>query len=157
MAVVRAGTPPAIIAAGLLGLATVGDMFLYLAVQRPPVYRPPPFRSSLGTALTFMLAATPFGRLADRIGRLKVFLLGHALLARLPTDRRGYPGPFGLSRVLLLHGLFYASCDGVLMAHAGPLIPPVARDRHGGGPTAQALARAAGALAFGAIAQSSRR
>ena len=67
----------------MLGLATVGDAFLYLALQHqlgfdvglfPLLY--------VGTALAFMLLAVPVGRLADRVGRGRVFLGGYvALLA----------------------------------------------------------------------------
>lgn len=144
-----------IVAAGLLGLATVGDMFLYFSVQRtaglPPAVLP---LLPLGTALTFMLAAIPFGRLADRIGRWRLFLVGHGLLVGayllIASDAQGR---LAAAAVLLLHGLFYAASDGVLMAYAGPLIPaPLRATGMAVVQTAQALARAAGALAFGALA-----
>ncbi|MEV8375062.1 MFS transporter [Kribbella sp. NPDC056861] len=144
-----------IIAAGLLGLVTVGDMFLYFSVQRtaglPPAVLP---LLPLGTALTFMLAAIPFGRLADRIGRWKLFLVGHGLLLGayllIAADAEGR---VVAAAVLLLHGLFYAASDGVLMAYAGPLIPASLRATGMAVvQTAQAVARAAGALAFGAMA-----
>jgi MFS family permease len=35
----------------------------------------------VATALTYLLLAIPAGRLGDRIGRGRVFLLGHGLLA----------------------------------------------------------------------------
>ncbi|MEV0649766.1 MFS transporter [Phytomonospora sp. NPDC050363] len=141
---------------GVLGLATVGDMFLYLAVQQrlglPPAALP---LLPLASALTFMLAATPVGRLADRVGRMRVFLTGHVLLVGgyllLAGGARGWG--FAVA-VLLLHGLFYAAADGVLMAHAGSLLPE--RIRSTGMAvvqTTQALARAAGAIAFGVLAQ----
>lgn len=144
-----------IIAAALLGVTTVGDMFLYFSVQRtaglPPAVLP---LLPLGTALTFMLAAIPFGRLADRIGRWKLFLLGHGLLlAAYLLIAAHTEGRVIAAAVLLLHGLFYAASDGVLMAYAGPLIPPALRATGMAVvQTAQALARAAGALAFGAMA-----
>jgi MFS family permease len=101
-----------------------------------------------------MLAAIPFGRLADRIGRWKLFLVGHGLLLGayllIAADAEGR---LIAAAVLLLHGLFYAATDGVLMAYAGPLIPAGLRATGlAVVQTAQALARAAGALAFGAMA-----
>jgi MFS family permease len=144
-----------IVAAGLLGLVTVGDMFLYFSVQRtaglPPAVLP---LLPLGTALTFMLAAIPLGRLADRIGRWKLFLLGHGLLlAAYLLIAANAQGRVTAVAILLLHGLFYAASDGVLMAYAGPLIPATVRATGMAVvQTAQALARAVGALAFGAMA-----
>lgn len=158
-AAVSAATAPEIrrliVAAALLGLATVGDMFLYFSVQRtaglPPAVLP---LLPLGTALTFMLAAIPFGRLADRIGRWRLFLVGHGmLLAAYLLIASDLEGRVLAGAVLLLHGLFYAASDGVLMAYAGPLIPAELRATGlAVVQTAQALARAAGALAFGAMA-----
>jgi MFS family permease len=70
-------------AAVLLGLTTLGDGFLYLALQDrlgfevglfPLLY--------VATSLVFMLLAVPVGRLADRVGRGRVFVGGYlALLA----------------------------------------------------------------------------
>lgn len=158
-AAVSAATAPEIrrliVAAALLGLATVGDMFLYFSVQRtaglPPAVLP---LLPLGTALTFMLAAIPFGRLADRIGRWRLFLVGHGmLLTAYLLIASDLEGRVLAGAVLLLHGLFYAASDGVLMAYAGPLIPAELRATGlAVVQTAQALARAAGALAFGAMA-----
>ncbi|GAB3497290.1 MFS transporter [Amycolatopsis cihanbeyliensis] len=143
-------------AAGLLGLVTVGDMFLYLAIQQriglAPTVLP---LLPLGTAVTFMLAATPAGRLADRVGRWRLFLGGHVLLLG------GYlvlVGPFGgwpaALAVLGLHGLFYAATDGVLMALAGQLVPAEVRATGlAVVQTVQAVARAGGAVLFGIMAQ----
>ena len=109
----------------------------------------------LGTALTFLLAAVPVGRLADRVGRLPVFLAGHGslLVACLVVLAPGF-GPGALMVVFGLHGLFYAATDGVLMASVGPLLPA---GRRAGGlavvQTVQALARMTAAIGFGALAQ----
>ncbi|MFD0412391.1 MFS transporter [Streptomyces sp. NPDC127108] len=144
-----------VVAAGLLGLVTAGDMFLYVALQRqmdlPHQVLP---LLPVGTALVFMAAAAPVGRLADGLGRWRLFLAGHLMLLCAYVWVAAAPGgwiPAGI--VLLLHGLFYAATDGVLMAHVGPVLPP--RVRTTGlavVQTSQALTRAGGALAFGAAA-----
>ncbi len=142
-----------VLAAALLGLLTVGDMFLYVALQRqaalPRTVLP---LLPLGTAATFMLAAIPLGRVADRVGRWRLFLAGHLLLiAAYLLVASNWTGWVLAGAILLLHGLFYAASDGVLMACAGPLVPePLRATGLAVVQTAQALARALGAVAFGA-------
>ncbi|MEU9374175.1 MFS transporter [Streptomyces sp. NPDC048255] len=141
------------LAAALLGVFTVGDSFVYLLLQRrldlPAAAFP---LLPVATAAGFLLLAVPLGRLADRAGRGPVFLAGHVALAAaylLLLSPLGGAAPAVL--VLFLLGAFYAATDGVLMAAAGPLLP--ARLRASGMAlvqTAQALARFAGALLFGA-------
>ncbi|MFF0269759.1 MFS transporter [Kribbella sp. NPDC004536] len=137
-------------AAGL-GLFTITDSFVYLAVQRrwdigTSVFPLLP----LGTAGTFLLLAIPLGRVGDRVGRWKVFLGGHlALIAALLVVR----GPLGTWwLVLVLHGVFYAATDGVLPAAVGPLLPENLR---ASGlavlQTGQALARMAAAVTVGLL------
>lgn len=156
-AVVAPGVRRIWLLTGVLGLATVGDMFLYLAVQQrlglPTAALP---LLPLASALTFMLAATPAGRLADRAGRLRVFIGGHALLVGGYLLLAGGVRGWGFAAlVLVLHGLFYACADGVLMAHAGSLLPQEIRSTGMAVvQTTQALARAAGAVGFGVLAQS---
>lgn len=144
------------LATGILGVATVGDMFLYLAIQRqlglPPQALP---LLPLGSALTFMLAAAPVGRVADRLGRWRVFLAGHLLLlgGYLALTGTASGWPIALA-VLAMHGVFYACSDGVLMAHIGPSIPDSVRATGMAViQTTQALTRALGAVAFGIVAQ----
>jgi MFS family permease len=137
------------VCATLLGLSTVSDSFVYLLLQHRLGVPDRWFALlPLGTAAAFLLLAVPLGRLADRVGRWRMFLAGHvALLA-------GYGlllahGP--VYAVLLLHGAFYAATDGVLMAAASTAVPEALR---AGGlalvQTGQALARFAASLAFGA-------
>jgi MFS family permease len=115
--------------AALLGLSTVGDGFVYLLLQRRESLSTGWFPLlAVGTSLAYLLLAVPLGTLADRIGRPPVFLGGYAALAAvyaLLTTRWG--GPAALLTVLFLYGLFYAATDGVLMALAGPLLPPELR------------------------------
>ncbi|MET9609707.1 MFS transporter [Streptomyces sp. NPDC006512] len=139
--------------AALLGVFTVGDSFVYLLLQRRLELPAAAFPLlPVATAAGFLLLAVPLGRLADRAGRGRVFLAGHAALVAaylLLLSPLGGAVPAVL--VLFLLGSFYAATDGVLMAAAGPLLP--ARLRASGMAvvqTAQALARFAGALLFGA-------
>ncbi|MEU5310507.1 MFS transporter [Streptomyces sp. NPDC021562] len=137
----------------LLGLATVSDSFVYLLLQRRLGVPDRWFALlPLGTAAAFLLLAVPLGRLADRWGRRRVFLAGHAALllayALLLTSWHGTALPYA---VLALHGTFYAATDGVLMAVASDSVPEELRSS---GlalvQTGQAGARFVCSLAFGA-------
>ncbi|MFD8004476.1 MFS transporter, partial [Streptomyces mirabilis] len=137
----------------LLGLATVSDSFVYLLLQRRLGVPDRWFALlPLGTAAAFLLLAVPLGRLADRVGRWRVFLAGHGALllayALLLTSWHGTALPYA---VLLLHGCFYAATDGVLMAVASESVPEELRSS---GlalvQTGQALARFVCSLGFGA-------
>jgi len=72
------------VAAGLLGLVTVSDGFVYLSLQRKlaaPADVFPLFL--LGSSAVYLVLAIPLGRLADRIGRRTVFIAGHVGLVLL--------------------------------------------------------------------------
>lgn len=144
------------VAAALLGLATLSDAFLFVVLQKAsgvgadllPLL-------PLGTAVVFLLAATPVGRLADRLGRWRVFFAGHVLLLGAyllmvgPVD--GLPLVFA---GLALHGLFYAATDGVLSAHGGTLVPaPLRASGLSILQTGQALARLVSSVCFGVLLQ----
>ncbi|MER2137934.1 MAG: MFS transporter [Arthrobacter sp.] len=119
-------TPPVrrlLFAAGLLSLLSVGDGFLYLLLLTSggfsPVWFPLLF---VGTNAAYLLLAIPLGRAADRWGRHRVFLLGHAgLLAAYLCA--GFGGPAATVLCLLALGAFYAATDGVLAALMGGLVP----------------------------------
>ncbi|SNR83778.1 MFS transporter [Actinacidiphila glaucinigra] len=137
------------VCATLLGLSTVSDSFVYLLLQHRLGVPDRWFALlPLGTAAAFLLLAMPLGRLADRMGRWRMFLAGHvALLAAYGLLLAHGPA----YAVLLLHGAFYAATDGVLMAAASTAVPDELR---GAGlalvQTGQATARFAASLAFGA-------
>ncbi|MFI6290414.1 MFS transporter [Nonomuraea sp. NPDC050790] len=137
--------------AGLFGLVTAGDAFVFVAVQRQaglPVGTLP--LMPLATSLIFLLAAVPLGRLADRMGGWRVFLIGHALLA---SSYGLLALPATALFALPLLGLYYAATDGVLMALLAHRLPVHLR---ASGlaltQTAQAVARAGGAVGFGVLA-----
>ncbi|MFJ8209655.1 MFS transporter [Streptomyces sp. NPDC096033] len=137
----------------LLGLCTVSDAFVFLLLQKATGIADRWFALlPLGTAGAFFLLAMPLGRLADRVGRRRVFLGGHlALLLAYGLLLTGAHHPALPYAVLLLHGAFYAATDGVLMAEAAGAVP---EEHRGGGlalvQTGQALARFAASLGFGA-------
>ncbi|MFH8404125.1 MFS transporter [Streptomyces sp. NPDC018019] len=141
------------LAAALLGAATIGDSFVYLLLQRQLDFAVRWFPLlPLGTAAVYLLLAVPAGRLGDRIGRRVPFLLGHAaLLAAYVLLLAVGDGTVLLVGVLVLLGVFYAATDGVLMALAGPVLP-AARRASGMAllQTGQALTRLLAAAGFGA-------
>jgi MFS family permease len=118
-----------VVAACLLGLVTVGEGFVYLLLQRREdlsiVWFP---LLAVGTNLAFLVLAVPFGRLADRVGRVKIMLGGYAALGGVYLLLFGPLGGWPmLGLTLLLHGTFYAATDGVLMALAGGVLPEALR------------------------------
>jgi MFS family permease len=133
-----------LLGAVLLGLSTVGDGFVYLLLQRREQLAVGWFPLlAVGTSLAYLLLAVPLGALADRIGRPAVFLGGYtALLAVYLLLASPFGGLPALAVVLLLYGGFYAATDGVLMAIAGPLLPPALRT------TGLALVQSGQALAY---------
>jgi MFS family permease len=142
------------LAAGALGLATLSDGFLYLGLQDrmgfAPRYLPLLF---VGSAVVFMVLAVPMGRLADRVGRGRVFVGGYLLLLGVYSSLL-VPAisPAALVFYLAAFGAFYAATDGVVMALAGSLLPEELRASGMGLVTAVvAAARLFGALAFGAL------
>ncbi|MFE2379385.1 MFS transporter [Streptomyces sp. NPDC059398] len=113
------------VGAALLGTVALSDSFVYLLLQErldiAVAYFP---LLPLGTTATYLLLAVPFGQLADRLGRLRVFVGGYGALLGAYLLLFGPLGGAALLIVtLVLHGLFYAATDGVLMAAVGPLLP----------------------------------
>jgi MFS family permease len=113
------------VAAGLLGVVTISDAFVYMVLQRRLGFDVSLFPLLfVGTALVYMLAAAPVGRLADRAGRSRIFLGGYALLLGVycvllaPTL-----GFVGVLAGMALLGLHYAATDGVLMALGSATVP----------------------------------
>lgn len=140
--------------AGLLGILTIGDGFLYLALSRRDdlaiAYFPLLY---VGTNIAYLALAVPLGRLADRIGRAKVFVAGHACLVATYFLAGGpLSGTAVTLMCLVLLGVFYAGTDGVLSAMSSHLIR--AEIRASGIATTQtvvALARFVSAIGFGLL------
>ncbi|HEY2044272.1 MAG TPA: MFS transporter [Jatrophihabitans sp.] len=143
-----------VLAAGLLGILTVGDGFLYLALQHrddmavkyfPLLY--------VGTNFAYLALAVPLGRLSDRIGRAKVFLTGHLFLIAAYVCAGGPAAGAGLTiACLLLLGTYYACTDGTLAALSGMLVDPSVRASGiSTAQTVQAGARFISSLGFGLI------
>jgi MFS family permease len=143
-----------LIAATVLGLVTVGDGFLYLALQERDDFAATYFPLLyVGTNIAYLLLAIPLGRLADRIGRGKVLLGGHVVLIACYVLALLPAGGLALTLgTLALLGVFYAATDGVLPALISRL---VSDDARGSGiaaaQTAQAVARFASSLLFGVL------
>ncbi|MEV7097870.1 MFS transporter [Amycolatopsis sp. NPDC051045] len=141
-----------LVAACVLGLATVGDGFVYLLLQHKEDIATGWFPLlAVGTNLSYLLLAAPLGVLADRVGRLPVVLGGYGALALVYLLLAGPVSGWPLFVLALaLYGAFYAATDGVLMALAGPLLPESLRTT---GislvQTAQALAYFASSVLFG--------
>ncbi|MET8250513.1 MFS transporter [Micromonospora sp. NPDC005197] len=133
-----------LLAATMLGLATIGDGFVYLVLQRREDLGLRWFPLlAVGTSLAYLVLAAPLGVLADRIGRLPVVVGGYVALGAtyllLSGPAHGWPA---LALTLALYGAFYAATDGVLIALAGPVLPPRLRT------TGIALVQTGQALAY---------
>lgn len=142
------------VAAGTLGLLTVGDGFVYLALQDRSGFATQWFPLLyVGTNVAYMCLATPLGRFADRFGRARVFIGGHvALLAAYLCAGASSDGATLTFAALALLGVFYASTDGVLAAVVGQVADPSARGTAiGTAQTVVALARMVASAGFGLL------
>lgn len=140
--------------AAVLGFATLSDAFVFLLLQKTtgiPLSSLPLL--PLGTAAVFLLAAAPVGRLADRLGRTRVFIAGHFLLVGAYGVMAAHLPGYGAAAVVLgLQGLFYAATDGVLPAWVAQLVPESAcASGMAVVQTAQALARFGSSVLAGVL------
>jgi MFS family permease len=140
--------------AGVLGLLTVSDGFLYLTLQRRDDFAAQYFPLLfVATNVVYFLLAVPMGRLADRLGRHRLFALGHLLLvAAYAGAARETGGLAATGTCLLLLGAFYAATDGVLSALTSALSPV----RHralclSATQTATAIGRLVSSIVFGLV------
>ena len=109
----------------LLCTFTISDGLLYLLLQREGhlsgAVVPLMFAA---TALVFILAAVPLGRAADRIGPVRLFLMGYAVLAvaYLSVAFGAHSNGLLVALVVASLGLHYAATDGVLVAIAARVL-----------------------------------
>jgi MFS family permease len=145
-----------LLAAGLLGLCTVSDGFLYLSLQHSGEFAARWFPLMyVGTNVVYLTLAIPLGRLADRVGRARVFLGGHAALLLTYLVAGGSSGGLIATLVALgLLGAYYAATDGVLPALISKRVPAAARGSGiAAAQTVVVLARFAVSLSFAGLWQ----
>jgi MFS family permease len=113
-----------VLAGGALGLTTASDAFVYLGLREHVDIDVSLFPLLFtGTAVVFMLLAVPVGRLADRVGRGRVFLGGYGLLLGVYGLVLVGAGTLGVLVAIALLGVFYAATDGVLAALGSAVLP----------------------------------
>ncbi|MGV8911600.1 MAG: MFS transporter [Rhodoglobus sp.] len=105
-----------LLVAGLLGILTIGDGFIYLVLQDRSSFAAQYFPLLyVGTNVAFLIFAVPIGKLADRFGRARIFVLGHVfLLAAYVSASIPVTGAAITILCLILLGGFYAATDGIL-------------------------------------------
>jgi MFS family permease len=141
-------------AAGILGLLTIGDGFVYLVLQARSDFAAQWFPLMyVGTNIAFLALAIPLGRLSDQVGRARVFVFGHVgLLAAYLVAALPMQDVVATVLCLLFLGTFYAATDGVLAALAAQLTTP---ETHGTGiaaaQTVVAVSRFLSASGFGLL------
>jgi MFS family permease len=141
-------------ACGLLGILTVGDGFLYLALQHRDDFAAMWFPLLyVGTNCAYLLLAVPLGRLADRLGRAKVLVAGHVvLIAAYLSVLLPLAGTAATVLTIALLGIFYAATDGVLAALISRLVPENVRATGiAAAQTVTAAARFVSSVVFGAL------
>lgn len=150
----KQGLARLLVTAGLLGILTIGDGFVYLILQDKGSFAVQWFPLLyVGTNVVFLLFAIPLGKLADRWGRIPVFLGGHlALLACYVLAALPFGGLGATLGCLLLLGIFYAATDGVLAAIVSQLSPAAnVATALGSAQTVVALTRMVAAAGFGVL------
>lgn len=113
-----------------LALATISDAFLYLQVQQKSSVTSSFFPLFyVLTASSYMLFSFPTGRLADRFGRVPMFLCGYLLLAviYLAVQSMDSAPPGALIVIMVVLGIYYAATEGILMAITSTVVAPELR------------------------------
>jgi MFS family permease len=109
----------------LVSLLTISDGFVYLILRDRVGISATVFPLLfVGSSASYLLLSIPLGRLADRIGRGRVFLAGHAAAALAYLLLWLLPANWTMAGlVLALVGAYYAATDGVLPALTAPVTP----------------------------------
>lgn len=106
-----------VLAALLLGVMTISDAFVYLALSEGGHVSAGAFPLMFVlTSAVYLLLAVPIGRIADRAGRFATFVAGYIALLPLYMILSLSSGLWPVVAAVALLGFFYASTDGVLMA-----------------------------------------
>lgn len=143
------------LAASVLAMTTVSDGFVFLTLQRSSHFGLELFPVlALATAASYFVFAVPAGRLADVVGRSRVFIGGHGalLLVYALLWLRPWPGAAGILVCVAILGLYYAMTDGVLAAAVSASVAPEVRGSAlAVTGVAVSVCRALAAVAFGAV------
>ncbi len=143
-----------LLVSGLLGLLTIGDGFIYLVLQSRSSFAAEWFPLMyVGTNIAFLALAIPLGKLSDRFGRARVFVIGHiALLAAYVFAAVPVAGAATTILCLALLGTFYAATDGILAALAAESTPAESRSTGiAAAQTVVALTRLVASTGFGLL------
>lgn len=142
-----------LIAAGGLALASVSDALIYVGLQRQTEFDPTVFPLLyVVTAVVFMILAIPVGRLADRVGRVPVMIVGHAMLLPVYGLLLASTGTAAVGLSLVALGAYYAATEGVTTALAGAILPEkLQASGIGALVTVISLGQFGSSLAFGAL------
>ena len=141
-------------AAGILGVLTIGDGFVYLVLQARSDFAAQWFPLLyVGTNVAFLAFAIPLGKLADRVGRGRVFVGGHlALLGAYVVAALAVEDLVATVMCLVFLGAFYAATDGVLAALAAEATTTQTRATGiAAAQTVVALSRFVSAAGFGVL------
>ncbi|AIY03626.1 hypothetical protein ART_4027 [Arthrobacter sp. PAMC 25486] len=143
-----------LLVAAVFGVVTIGDGFIYLVLQSRAAFATQWFPLLyVGTNVAYLALAIPLGRLADKWGRMRLFIVGHgALLAAYLCAALPSTGAAATLTCLLLLGIFYAATDGVLAALAGQFSTPASRASGiAAAQTVVALSRLVASVGFGVL------
>ncbi|GAA4239953.1 MFS transporter [Actinomadura meridiana] len=142
-----------LLTAAVLSALTISDAFLYLVLLEGDAISTHFFPLMfLGTGVVYLVAAVPFGRLADRFGRPRVFIAGHVMILVAYVVAGSAAGPMAAGATLALLGLYYAATDGVLPAATAAIVPASYRATViSAVQTCVALGRSLASLSFGAL------
>ncbi|TMQ95317.1 MFS transporter [Actinomadura soli] len=149
----RARVRRILLTAAALSALTISDAFLYLVLLEGDAISTHVFPLMfLATGVVYLAAAVPFGRLADRFGRSRVFIAGHVMILLAYAVAGSGAGPVAAAATLALLGLYYAATDGVLPAATAAIVPAGYRATViSAVQTCVALGRSLAALSFGAL------
>ncbi len=143
-----------LLVAGLLGVLTIGDGFIYLVLQNRSPFAAQFFPLLyVGTNIAFLTFAVPIGRLADRFGRARMFVFGHGLLlAAYVSATVPITGAAITILCLILLGGYYAATDGILSVLATQFTNSETRATAiGAAQTVVAIARFISSAGFGLL------